>query len=288
MPTFQTQITWNRRAFRQKMKYMSEDFIRGETEVMQEVAVEIVRGYESIVSNWSATSKPGFFSIVKYDKGTRRYHLRVSMKGSAFKKNRFNAIDEGLNRSRTVKTNKSGFVSTVPNKVKISGLKRLYAPRVDLSGVTQRVRGNESQREYDSYVKQLIKEHTTYIGPAAQLKSKLSGVGHDTRMPMRPHSPKTTVTGGVGGPGKYLPGPTTPWSPNRGTQPGWNRIPYRYEFTLGDIRARNWTIGLKFMMKDGVDQFGAGQIWNLREFAFYVARGYKRGVRYAKARQSSG
>lgn len=288
MPTFQTQIKWNRRAFRQKMKYMGDSFIRGETEVMQELATEIVRGYESIVSNWSATSKPGFFSVVKYDKGTKRFHMRVAMKGSAFKKARFTAIDEGANRSRTIKTNKSGFVSSVPNKVRITGLKRIYAPRTDLSGVKQKPRGDESQREYDSYVKKLIKEHTTYIGPATQMKSALTGVGHDTRMPMRPYSSKTGQRGRIGGSGKYLPGATTPWSATRGTQPGWNQIPYRYEITLGDINARNWTIGLKFMLRDGVDRFGASQIWNLREYAFYVARGYKRGVRYAKARQGSG
>lgn len=280
----QTRFIWNRRAFRQKMKFMSEAFIRGETEVMNEIAGTLVEGYEKIVDNWSAGSRPGFFKVVRYDKGTRRFHMRIAMSGSGFKKNRFIAIDEGLNRSRTVKTNR-GFVTTTPNKVKISGLKKMYSPFVDLSGVRQRIRGQkESQREYDSYVKKLIKEHTTLIGPATQMKSNLTGVGHDTRMPMRPYSAKTTISGGTGGSGKYLPGATTPWSPSRGTQPGWGAIPYRYEITLGDIRARNWTVGLKFLMKDGVDQFGASQIWPVREFAFYVRRGYDRGRRYAKAR----
>ena len=296
MPTFQTQLIYNRRAFRQKMKYMSDAFIRGETEVMQELANEIVRGYESIVSNWSATSRPGFFSVVKYDKGTKRYHMRISMKGSAFKKARFTSIDEGLTRSRTVKTSKNGFVTTSPNKVKIGGLKSLYAPRTYIPRGADRTardrNAGESTQEFAAWKKQLIKEHTTYIGPATQLRGPPSaigpGKGHDTRMPMRPYSAKTGQRGAIGGTGKYRPGPTTPWSANRGTQPGWSQIPYRYEVTLGDIKARNWTVGLKFMLADGVDRFGASQIWNLREYAFYVARGYKRGVRYAKARQGQG
>jgi hypothetical protein len=49
MPT--TQMKWNRRAFRQKMKYMSDAFIRGEQEVMEEFGDDIIAGYKKIVKN---------------------------------------------------------------------------------------------------------------------------------------------------------------------------------------------------------------------------------------------
>jgi hypothetical protein len=280
-------MKWNRRAFRQKMKYMSDAFIRGEQEVMEEFGDDIIAGYKKIVKNWSSESTPRWFKRVTYNKGTRRYHLHVFKTGTALQTGRFDAIDFGLQRSRRVETNKNGFVTTVPNKVRIGGLKRMYAPRTYIPRHVQRTRKKkgETDREFAQYTKDLIKEYTTYVGPAKQLQAQL---GHDTRMPMRPYVPKTTVTGGTGGAGKYLPGDTTPNAERKGVvQAGWRNIPYRYEITLGDIRARNWTIGLHHFLNTGTDSFGTGQIWTgLKPFKNQVRNGYNRGVRYAKARKN--
>ncbi len=263
----ETQLVWDRKGFRRVMKYWNDGFIRGQTEEMTKLAKIWERGYNNIVSNWS--NKPKFNARVDFKESTRRYFVRVQRRGDSEALDHFKWVDEGLRRSTRV--NSEG--ETVANKVKIKGIKLPYESRVELPSNIRMFqigtgKRRETVQEYKSYLSELKKEHTRIISPRGQALSKF---GRDKRMPMRPYDPYTKSGGFISGAGKY----------------GTPKV-FRREVTLGDIPARNFTSGLGIIMRTGNDPHNVGGVWpGVRSFKSWVQSGYRRGVRYAKAKQGT-
>ncbi len=264
----ETQLVWDRKGFRRVMKYWNDGFIRGQTEEMTKLAKIWERGYNNIVSNWS--NKPKFNARVDFKESTRRYFVRVRRRGDDKALDHFKWMDEGLRRSTRV--NSEG--ETVANKVQIKGIKLPHQEVVELPRTTRRFqmgagKRGESVQEYKAFLAEEKKKHTRIISPRGQALSKF---GRDKRMPMREYEPYTKKGGFIGGAGKF----------NRPKV-------FRREVTLGDIPARNFTSGLRIIMRTGNDPHNVGGIWpGARSFRSWVRSGYRRGVRYAKAKQGTG
>lgn len=284
--TVKTQIVMKRNAFKNNMKRFNDDFIRGEREEMEKLAGILADGYNAIVSGWEEA--PRFTGTARYYPQSKRFFVRVQIVGSEELIGRFNAIDFGLTRS--TKADVKG--KEAPNKVTVKGIQypvlKRPLPIPQGAQLTENQYAQSKGRnihkmkkseydaflvDYGNYVKNLIAKYTVKIGARGQAISKFEG--RDKRMPMRPYKSRTGKGGRIGGPGTYYPAEKVPGGSE------WKAIPYLYQVTLGDIEARNFTLGLYSILKRGNDSFGMGKIWpRARLFSLHVRSGWYRGTKY--------
>lgn len=263
-----TQIVWNRRAFRQVMKYWNDGFIKGQREEMNKLATIWADGFNKIVANWD--DKPRFNTHVQYNKSTRRFFVRVQISGSKEALQHFEWVDVGLKRGQTVKATGE----TVADKVKIKGEVGEGGPRLMNQREFYLKSGDPSTRAYSAYVKEERKRNTEVTKRGRPLSSRKGW------MPMRLYKAHTGKGGHIGGPGTYTPSSKTEGGAD------WKSIPYMESVVIGDIEARHYRSGLYSIMKNGRDVFGVGKIWpKARTFTSFVQSGYRKGVKYAKAAQ---
>lgn len=245
-----------RRAF--STKYISDAFIKANRTGFQDWANEVVKGYNKIVANWSAESKPRFVPVVRYQTDTKRTYVYIHIKGDDIQVGRFESVDFGKKRSGTVeRKNVSATMVKVPH------------------GVTQRHQGyKESNDAYDEYVREFKKQYTVR-NPMYTFRG----------FPMRVHDPKTNTNVRYGGPGTYK--PSERYTKGSGDFGDWQYIPIIREYDQGDILPRDFTKSLYFLTLGKTSP--GREIWNEKivHWRNTVERSYARGVRAANKRAAS-
>ncbi len=254
-----TQVRMSRRKF--STKYISDAFIEANRAVFEIWTEDVAQGYRKIVSNWS--KKPQFIPRVEFQERTGRFFARVQIAGDPIIVKRFEGIDFGARRSGIAKRDNRGSptMRVLPSKGQ---------PRRG-----QFIKGADGNRDFKDSMKEFMSGGVVQPNPGFRRQY----------MPMRLYIPKTTDRGDYGGEGQHY--PKEPYVQGSGQFGQWRNLAFVHRSQQGDIRARQFTIGLAQMVQFNHNPFGI-KAWNTKKVYWTntVRRAYARGVRQANAQRN--
>lgn len=244
-------------------------------------------GYNRIVSNWSAESKPRFVGVATYIKSTGNWFVRVQIVGTQLQKDRFQMLDYGAARGQEAKTPdvtgkeaalKKGFSKQLRLSMDDYMEKNEFLEEYYRAHGGRRGNVRKSKKAYEKYMADVRKRYTKYFREESGKKvsttaAEYSRAARRTMMPMYRYASKTGRGGRIGGSG------------SKSQEHKW-----AYEIKLGAVDARLWTVGLKGLVDEGRDRYGgAKKIWpGLIQWSTVVRNAYAAGSAAANRRGSRG
>lgn len=257
----------------------------GARPIYKAYANQWANGYNKIVSNWSAESKPRFVGVATYIKSTGNWFVRVQIVGTQVQKDRFQMLDFGAPRGQDAGTPDVSGKDVALGK----GFKKQLHLRVGdmmdyaefqqayLARITKKKRKRGRPKKYDlndaynKYVARTRKQYTKYFREGQPTTAReYARAARRSMMPMYRYASKTGRAGRIGGSG------------SKGTPLGW-----KHDIKLGAIDARLWTVGLKSLVDTSRDPYGVRKIWpGMKQWSTVVRNAYAAGSAAAN-RQSS-
>ena len=247
----ETYVKMRRGAF--TTRFISKEFNKEIRRTFGQWSRLAATGFNKIVNNWdsSVRFKGGEDTVVR-KKGY--WEARVLLMGGKRGKQRWKMVDQGLERSKTIKAIQTG----EPLRPTIMDMPRPIG---------------QSLEDAIAWDRQYRKERDEYNKAQADYE-KMGGAASRNKFPIKKYNPKTAM-GMAGGPGNY------------------NKRPDALveEYKLGDVAARHFSEGFYALVNLGVDTYGVQQFWPVdMQWSKWGRKAYDRGVRATnrKSRAYSG
>lgn len=267
-----TYMKLDKRAGKNWRDRLEDAWIKAQREVFSAYADEIANGYRSIVENWSPESKPSFAGRAEFQKRTGRWFVRVQIIGDEVQRKRFEGLDFGAKRGQKVASpDVAADPKALAARLKGKGIQVHLSipPGVSftgkITGYNEKTKAPIIDTSAEAHAEWLAEQRKKYERLYSKPKGRFLSPAEATRERMREMYPalryrsKTGKGAVVGRAGKIEQPPV-----------GW-----MYEYELGPIQERAWTIGLNVLVKNGKNVAGVRKLWpNLRTWEQTIRSAY--------------